>query len=226
VIAHPQETNSPNAVYTNPPNWREMRLWQQLLHPGDLFVDVGGNVGIYTIMAQDLGAQTITFEPDRRNYERIREHLELNGYRGEVHAKAVADAAGMRRFTEGLDSYNHLLDGGQDGIEVETVTLDEVIGDREVAGLKIDVEGAERLVLEGARRALQDGRIRVIQLEWSSREVERTLHETRAPIEVLLRGYGYLLYRPDDGGRIGRLDGPVPPGRDVFASPHPLEWGS
>jgi hypothetical protein len=40
---------------------------------------------------------------------------------------------------------------------------------------------------------------------------------------VLLRGYGYLLYRPDDDGRVRLLEGLVQPGRDVFAALSPLE---
>ncbi|MGY1737560.1 FkbM family methyltransferase [Geodermatophilus sp. SYSU D00684] len=224
IIAYTGETNPPHAVHTNPPNWRETRTWQRVLGPGDLFVDVGGNVGIYTILAHDLGAETITFEPDRHNCERIRENLSLNDYTGEVLDKAAADAPGTVRLTEGLDSYNHLLgDGEPGGVEVEAVTVDSVIGDRHVAGLKVDVEGAERLVLEGARRALSEGRIRLIQVEWSGDEVQRTLGESRQPLEELLRSYGYLLYRPDELGRLHRIEGEVPPGRDVFASLVPLE---
>ena len=219
IIADPNETNSPHAVYTNPPNWRQMTTWKRHLRPGDLFVDVGGNIGIYTIFAQDLGATTITIEPNRHNCLRIREHLALNGYVGEVHNKAAADKPGTVRITDDLDSYNHLLlheDAG--GTEVEAVTLDSVIGERVVAGLKIDVEGAERLVLEGAARALSERRIRLIQCEWSAAEVQRTLGETRAPLEALFAHHGYRLYRPDDEGRLRLVDRPVPPGRDVFAS--------
>jgi FkbM family methyltransferase len=197
-----------------------MVVWRQRLRPGDLFVDVGANIGIYTIYMLDLGARVIAFEPDSHNAGRIREHLALNEYTAEVIEKAVSNASGVVRFTQGLDSYNHLLMSDSGGIEIEATTLDDVLGDCPVDGMKIDVEGAERLVLEGARRALAEHRIRLLQLEWSAGEVQTTLSEDRDPVADILRGHGYVLYRPDrKRGDLHRIAGPVPTGADVFASP-------
>ena len=218
IIAYPGETNSPHAAYRNPPNW-EMLVWRARLRPGDLFVDVGANVGIYTIYMLDLGLRVIAFEPDPRNAGRLREHLALNGYHAQVLQKAVSDHCGAVRFTQGLDSYNHLILSGTDGIEVQATTLDEVLGEQVVDGMKIDVEGAERLVLEGARQALTAHRIRLLQLEWSSDAVQNTLSEDRTPVAELLRGYGYVLYRPDrDRADLHEISGSVPTGTDIFAS--------
>jgi hypothetical protein len=82
-------------------------------------------------------------------------------------------------------------------------------------GVKIDVEGAERFVLEGAHRALAEGRLRVIQLEYNSKA--RIYGETRLPLRDMLAEYGYSFLRPDDDGnlvpaRIGRGGG-----HDIFA---------
>jgi FkbM family methyltransferase len=222
IIAYPGETNSPHAAYRNPPNW-EMVVWRQRLRPGDLFVDVGANIGIYTIYMLDLGASVIAFEPDSHNAGRIREHLALNGYTAEVIERAVSNKPGVVRFTQGLDSYNHMLISGSAGIEVEATTLDDVLGDRYVNGMKIDVEGAERLVLEGARQALAEHRIRLMQLEWSAGMVQTTLSEDRSPVADILRSHGYVLYRPDrKRGDLHRITGSVPTGTDVFASPDEL----
>jgi len=222
IIAYPGETNSPHAAYRNPPNW-EMVVWRQRLRPGDLFVDVGANIGIYTIYMLDLGASVIAVEPDSHNAGRIREHLALNGYTAEVVERAVSNKPGVVRFTQGLDSYNHILMSGSDGIEIEATTLDDVLGDRCVNGMKIDVEGAERLVLEGAGRALAAHRIRLMQLEWSAGMVQTTLSEDRNPVADILRSHGYVLYRPDrKRGDLHRITGSVPTGTDVFASPDEL----
>jgi FkbM family methyltransferase len=226
LTVYADETNARKSVNHNPPNWPEMAFWQQRLHPGDLFVDVGSNIGIYTVLAQDLGARTISFEPDRRNCARLLENLGSNGYVGEVHNKAVADRPGVLRLTRGLDSFNHLLlePGATAGaVEVETVALDSVLGDRCVAGLKVDVEGAERLVLAGAERALREQRIALLQCEWSEGMAERTLGESRDAVAALLRGHGYVLHRLDDQGRPRLVEGDVPPGKDVFAAPRRLD---
>jgi len=89
----------------------------------------------------------IAVEPVPHDAERVRENLRLNGYAGEVVQKAVADRPGCVRITADEDSYNHLVAEG--GIEVAATTLDELLRNR-CAGAKIDVEGAEELVLAGA----------------------------------------------------------------------------
>jgi FkbM family methyltransferase len=222
IIAYPGETNSPHAAYRNPPNW-EMLVWRRYLRPGDLFVDVGANIGIYTIYMLDLGARVIAFEPDRHNADRIRENVRLNGYTAEVIQKAVSDRPGVVRFTEGLDSYNHLVLSGTEGVEVDATTLDAALGGQVVHGLKVDVEGAERLVLEGASSALAEHRIKLLQLEWTAAEVHATLHEDRSPAADLLRDHGYGFYRPDRRqAHLHKITGPVPTGTDVFASAEEL----
>ncbi len=222
IIVYPGETNGPHAAYRSLPNWPEMGVWQQHLRPGDLFVDVGANIGIYTLFALDLGAEVIACEPDRRNAARIRENLALNGYAAPVIQQALSNEPGLLRFTQGLDSYNHIvLHGDSDRfVEVEATTLDDVLGDRTAAGVKVDVEGAERLVVEGARRALTEKRIRLLQLEWSAAAVETTLGERRDVVAELLHDAGYRLYRPHRGtAELVLLTGDIEPGKDVFAVP-------
>lgn len=221
ILCYPGETNSPHAAYRNPPNPREMFVWRERLRPGDLFVDVGTNIGIYTIYALDLGATTISCEPDPHNFARLTEHIELNGFtdRAEALNVAVADQPGTLHLSQGLDSFNHLVFDGS-GIEVPARTLDDILGERRVAGLKIDVEGAERLVLEGAERALSEQRIALIQLEWAGIRAAQTLGEGRDRVAAILEDAGYELYRPDDRGALH----PVTPtdeleGLDVFAVP-------
>lgn len=194
INVHPDETNSGHAVYRNPPNWPHMGVWQRWLEPGHLFVDVGANIGIYSIFAIDLGAEVVAIEPNGRNGDRLRANLALNGYSADVIQAAVADKPGTVRITDDLDSYNHLVPEG--GVEVPAVTLDDVLGDRVADGVKIDVEGAERLVLEGATRALSDQRIRLLQIEWVDDRSQTTLGEGHRSVARMLRGYGYDLYRP------------------------------
>ena len=95
--------------------------------------------------------------------------------------------------------------------------MDNVLGDRTADGVKIDVEGAERLVLEGAQRCLAEHRIRMLQLEWNEMS-QPMLGEDRAPVARLLLDHGYRLFRPDRAGDLESLDdngfGP-----DVFALP-------
>lgn len=223
IIAYPGETNSPHAVYRNPPNPREMYAWRRHLRPDDLFIDVGANIGIYTIFALDLGAKVIACEPDPHNFLRLQEHVALNAYDAELLNVAVSDRPGTVRLTQGLDSYNHLVLDGGEGLDVPATTLDEIVGERQVAGVKIDVEGAERLVFAGAQRSLMEQRIDLIQVEWSIDLEQRNLGGTRLDLAETFREAGYHAHRPDTNGVLHYV-GPTPePGRrDVFMAPRIL----
>ena len=188
------------ALYANPPDWPEMAVWQERLSPGDLFLDVGANVGTYTVFAASLGATVVAFEPAHDTVELLRENVALNGYDDvEVVEAAAGAAASTVQFTSGLDSVNRVDDHG--GASVTMVTLDSIIGDRTVAGMKVDVEGFEIDVLRGASRALADHRIELMQLEWNDASVE-AVGSDRAPVAELLASHGYALYRPDADGRL------------------------
>jgi len=201
-------------LYANPPD-PEMEIWAAWLRPGDLFVDVGANSGAYTLWAADLGANVIAIEPSPKAYRQLRKNLDLNGYRVEVIAAAAGDRSGMITVTADLGTMNHLsLDSHLAGDQVPMITLDDVIGDRDVAGVKVDVEGAERLVLNGATRALREHRIRLLQLEWNSSCWE-LMGESREPVRILLESMGYALARPGSTTlEIGD--------RDIFAMPMEL----
>jgi FkbM family methyltransferase len=210
-------TAASKVLYANPPDWNEMQAWRRLLRPGDLFVDVGSNVGPYALWAGDLGASVIAVEPSPAAALRLRRNVAHNDFPIAVLECALADRRCRMRLTREKDAMNHLVrDADRPGEEIAVDTLDNVLGDRTAAGVKIDVEGAERLVLEGARRALRERRIAVLQLEWNSMS-RSLLAETRAPVAELLREYGYTFMRPDGHGRLHGLVPPLESADDLFA---------
>jgi FkbM family methyltransferase len=209
-------TASSNVVYANPPNWNEMQAWRRILKQGDLFVDVGSNVGSYAIWTADLGAEVVAIEPDHESARRLRENVALNDFPIQVQECALAGQPGRMRLTSGLDTVNHLLvDASTTGQDVDVQTLDDLLGNRTAIGVKIDVEGAERLVLDGAARALADHRIDVLQLEWNEMS-QLVLSEDRAPVAHILHSHGYSFYRPDLQGVLQPAD-VTDYGPDVFA---------
>ncbi len=213
--AGPNRFAALKAVCANPPDYPEMLVWQRALRPMDLFIDVGANVGSYTIWAGDVGAEVIALEPAQDTFALLVENAALNGYTIHAIQAAAGASAGTARFTSGRDDWNHLDAAG--GVEVPVVTIDSVIGDRVAAGMKVDVEGFEIEVLRGCERALSGRRIRLIQLEWNSVS-QQAVGADRRPVADLLAKYGYSLYRPD-------LTGVLTPvtdlgfGPDIFARP-------
>jgi FkbM family methyltransferase len=202
-------------VYGNPPDYPEMLVWRYSLGPGDLFVDVGANVGGYTIWAAESGADVMALEPASETFALLAENVALNGYTVDAIQAAAGSACGIARFTSGQDCVNRMDPCGS--VEIRVVTIDSVIGDRTVAGMKVDVEGFEIEVLLGSSRALAEHRIKLLQLEWNTTSLA-AVGTDRGPVADLLARHGYGLYRPDSRGFLVPIDD-VSFGADVFARP-------
>ena len=202
-------------MYANPPDLPEMLVWRRALGDGGLFVDVGANVGTYSIWAAELGAEVIALEPAADTFALLTENMALNGYEIEAIQAAAGARCGTARFSAGRDAGNRLDQYGP--VETRLVTIDSLIGSRQVVGMKVDVEGFEIDVLRGCARALAERRIGLIQLEWNAMS-ERARGIDRRPVAELLAQYGYLLYRPDLAGRLAPISDPGF-GADVFARP-------
>jgi FkbM family methyltransferase len=200
-----------NVVYAGLPDWAEMCAWQKHLKRGDLFIDVGASVGPYSLWACELGARAVAIEPSQFMLDRLAANVALNGYDVEIVPAAAGDTPGM--------GFSQLAGWGSDTThfpDVRVVTVDEILGDRTAAGMKIDVEGAEIVVLRGAKRALAERRIKLIQLEWNNTSVYLR-RETREPVAEFLRELGYALFRAADNGQLVEIDDVATFGPDVFA---------
>jgi FkbM family methyltransferase len=211
-------TGAAMVLYANPPDHPEMLAWRQALRGGGgLFVDVGANVGSYTIWAAELGAEVIALEPAADTFRLLQENVALNGYRVTTIQAAAGARCGTARFTTGRDAGNRLDPAGP--VRTRLVTIDSLVAGRAIAGLKIDVEGFEIDVLRGCRQALAEQRIGLIQLEWNAMS-ELAVGTDRRPVAELLAGHGYQLHRPDLAGRLRPIDD-LGYGADVFARPRP-----
>lgn len=145
----------------------EMGLLLHLLRSGDSFIDIGANIGSFTILAASIdGVSCMAFEPVPRTFALLSRNVAFNQMvdRVELRQQGVSDAPGTLRFTTSLDSMNYvLLDGvpaEQGAIAVDVVRLDDAaVPQPAPAGrriLKIDVEGFEMPVLRGAAETLRD----------------------------------------------------------------------
>jgi FkbM family methyltransferase len=138
-----------------------------LATPGSTTIDVGANIGMYAVtLAMAIGGEgrVLAFEPVPRTAEKLRSNLALNGLTNvEVVEEAVGESTGFAELQLANDSaYASLVNVKQrratgDTLRVPIVTLDEIWKKRHrprVSVCKIDVEGAELLVLEGAKTML------------------------------------------------------------------------
>lgn len=190
----------------------ELRALERLLSPGDVFIDVGANVGLYALKAARLVGPTgrvLALEPGAEAYGHLTANLALNTFPwAEALKVAASDAAGeavLHHVPLGDDPQAFSLIANaraEEGETVETVTLDGLIdrcGLDRVDLLKIDVEGAEPLVVAGPGRMLARFRPAVI-FECNAHlnaggDTDAAASETWA----LLAGAGYGFHRLRDG---------------------------
>lgn len=218
IVVYPRHGQA-GLLYANPTEVPEINVWRRTLRAGDLFIDVGANVGAYTIWAIEAGAEVVAIEPDGWAVEQLAANLALNGYEATVLHAAASSEPGTVTMTTDLGVTNRIVTSTYDGpVErARAVTLDEVLGERTAAGVKVDVEGAEMMVVLGADRALRARRIRLLQCEWTG--ACEHFGERRENLAAHLRARGYDLFTPSEDGTLSALahDGPQQP--DVFARP-------
>jgi FkbM family methyltransferase len=201
------------AMWWHPEYWvEEESFYKSRLRPGDVFIDVGANIGVNALLAAALvgsAGKVIAIEAHPTTFAHLERNVRLNGFLNVVvRNAAVGSQAGSLELSTGLldDSQNHVLSdtGGTRGIVVPVEPLDAILaGHRErIDLLKVDVEGYEKPVFEGAPETL--ARTRAIYFEVYERNFERFGYSTRDVLCMLDEG-GFAVQRPTPQGNI-----PVP----------------
>ena len=144
------------------------------LKPTDIFWDVGANVGAIALIAAKLCKSIYAFEPDPTNRALLEEHVSVNALHNiSVMPLALANADGVSQLSLGFatNSGTHSLVKttiGNGSIQVITHRADTLIETNTIAPptvMKIDVEGAEWLVLQGAAQLLKSPTLTTIIFE-------------------------------------------------------------
>lgn len=153
------------------------RILMTLVRPLDVFVDLGGNEGYFSVIAasQIAGGAVHCVEPQRRLREPLQRNFELNGSKVIIHECAVSNEDGyvdlfLRPSTNtGASSMFRHWKLGSKSERVACVTVDSLFQRHSIARarvIKIDAEGAEPLTVEGGRRVLGEHRADFIAMEY------------------------------------------------------------
>ena len=155
-------------------DWNEFNLIKNYLLDGDIVVDAGANIGIYSLwMSRFTGVRgkVYAFEPDGNNYFSLNNNINLNSLALYIIPvqKAVGNINGIISFTSGLDGENHINKNDMNNtVNVKCVKLDDFFveyGIDHVSYMKVDVEGFELDVLRGCVNYITAKKIEIIQLE-------------------------------------------------------------
>lgn len=164
-------TGATGNVYCGLHEFEDMAFVLHFLRPADLFVDIGANVGSYSVLAAIAGANVISFEPVPSTFECLQDNIQLNrlGSYVDTRRQAVGASAACIHMMADRDTTNQvLLDGAVypgSTVDVQQVALDDALAGESPRMIKMDVEGFEAAVIEGGRRVLADRRLHAVIME-------------------------------------------------------------
>jgi FkbM family methyltransferase len=186
---------------------KEIGFICQHLVAGDCFLDLGANIGFYSLMASRVVGPTgrvLAVEADPFNFEMLERNLALNGVNNvDAVRVGLSDRSETLRLgisTTGNRGGNSFLSSSPEGVMVECLPLSQLLRDRgvtQVAGAKIDIEGFEMRVLsrffEETERNLYPGFLVVEDWGISAGPNGGDLPGAPGDLLRLLRGRGYRL---------------------------------
>ncbi len=164
-------TGATGNYYCGLHEFEDMAFVVNLLRPNDLFVDIGANIGSYTVLASGhSGACTIAVEPLPSTFVRLRANVRYNDLDDLVTLSnsGIGDSETTLRFTATLDTINHVAtesDLETETVDVPVLRMDTLLHEVDPLCIKIDVEGFEKKVIDGATSTLQSPSVRAVLLE-------------------------------------------------------------
>jgi FkbM family methyltransferase len=183
-------TGATGNIYAGVHEFPDMMFLLHFLKSGDLFLDIGANVGTYTVLASGVcKAKTWAFEPDPETVLSLKRNIEINNLQDLVTVHELALGATEREvaFAVGLDTVNRVAIGIQRCRLVHQRPLDALLSDVEPSFAKLDVEGYEEEVLRGGQTLLGKETLQAIELETVTPDV----------LEMLsLHGFVRMFYDP------------------------------
>jgi len=206
----------------------------RVLEPGDWFVDVGANVGFFTIFGAALvgpGGRVIAFEPGENNLPRLRRNIDINGFKHvDIDVRPVSDTAkpvtlflnednggGNALWDVAIQDNCPLTKLSRATVALEATTLDALAASLppavQIKCLKIDIEGAEMAALAGARQFLRRHRVPFIVCEIFDFALAQ-MGSSQAALRALMRDYGYDTWVLMHDGSLPKF---LPPGTVLTA---------
>ena len=176
----------------------ETQLLKKITPKNGVVIDVGANIGYYTLYLSKLvgrGGKVYAFEPEPKNYRLLQKNLQLNDANNVVLSKkAVAEKSGKARLYLHDTAGGHSIAREFDSyIEIETVNLDDYLLDKRVSLVKMDVEGAEPLVIKGMLRLLNESKNMKIIMEFFPKAMQEAGYSFD-DIATLLYNEGFSAY--------------------------------
>ncbi len=172
MVVKKNDTGVTGNIYVGIHDFYELSFALHFLAEKDIFVDVGANVGFYSIiLAKSKNIKSIAFEPIPSTYLKLEKNVKINSLSDNIIIKkiAIGSSIGQLRMSSDLDTVNHvkLIESESNAdITVEVCDLDTIFCESEYPSfVKIDVEGFETAVIGGMKNVLLSNNLKAIIIE-------------------------------------------------------------
>jgi len=211
LLLDPEDMGMSRALLLADGKWEagQTEVLRSLLREGATFVDVGANIGYYSVLAARIvgpRGRVFAFEPSPRNFAFLERNVTANFHRNvALISKAVSDCCGTTQFEiDPASSGTHRVSvsgARPNSILVETTSLDEyfVAGDVRIDLIKMDAEGAEPLILAGMQRAIKRNPNLILVTEFSPVAILDLGHSPEGFLNDL-RDSGFAIHPISDAG--------------------------
>lgn len=215
LICYPNSSYGSFVVYANFPEYEEMNFINKTITNGDLVIDVGANIGSESILAASKGknVKVFAFEPTDSLIPLLKENIAINGFskRVEIIQKAVSKKNGKIKFVlEAESEINHIASENIEDKNVKIVnciTLDTFVkekGINYIDFLKVDVEGAELFVFQGAKNCFRENKISIILFELN-KKIADFGYKSKELIE-LLKNNNFFVFKFDNNEKLSLIN--------------------
>lgn len=201
--AHKGLTGITGNIYTGLHEFDDMAFLLHFLTPNDHFIDIGANVGSYTLLASGVcGAKSIAIEPIPFTFELLSKNILLNKLQDKVilHNAGAGATSGTLLFTTDQDTTNHvLIDHEQlqsNMIHVPVLTIDTLTIPNAPSLIKIDVEGYETEVLKGMSITIRNPALKAIIIELNGSGERYGFSDMQIHELLLVNGFKPYSYKP------------------------------
>lgn len=204
----------------------ELGLFRNIIKPGMTVVDIGANIGLYTVIAARLAGpsgKVFAFEPEPFNFALLKKNVAANALSNVVLSN-VAVAEKTNEQTLYLDNYNKgshsfaRFESAKNSVIVKTDTLDDLLaahGSLVVDVIKMDIEGAECLALQGMTDTLS----RSPHLQMFTEVYPERISAVGGSAEMFLKGLkerGFALEIIDEDAGAARKIGDIGNIKDIM----------
>lgn len=197
-------TGVTGCIYNGLLEFEDMMFLLHFLRIEDTFVDIGANVGVYSILASsEIGAKVIAIEPIKSTFKILSQNILLNNSQNNVVLlnMGVGEKRQELLFSSSKDTVNHVLDEKIDitPLESELVQverLDEILLNKNPTIIKIDVEGFETNVINGAFQVLSNINLKAIIIELNGTGFRYGFDDKLLHDKIISYGFTPYIYEP------------------------------